>query len=486
MPRRDTLATAFAAFAAGWSVMALEMLDGRLMAPVFGQTIFQWGAIIGTALFFMSLGYWAGGRLGGSRHARGALPLLLALAASCAALTPWLGRPITAVAEAVLGPIAGAIGASGLLIGPPAFCLAAVSPLCVARLAERGGVAPAAGAISACQALGSIGGTFFAAFFAVPVMGLVAGYASAAALAALAAMATGLAPWHAAATLLPLLPGMLAEQQRTARFAAYAETPYNTIMVVEDASARYLILNSPMAVQSMQRRDGSPPGSYWELLAGTPALAEGRSALFLGVAGGTAVAAMQSAFPELRAEGVEIDAGVTAVARRDFGLAIPVRHGDARHALGEEGPAYDIIVSDLYATAQMPPHVATVEFFAAAARRLAPGGVLALNVFNTGDAGGIAGPLAATLRAVFPSVLAARSDSGNILLFATREGLTRDAALARLEAVPPSAASAARRLAARIADATPLMADATPLTDNRSDIEWRSARMLAAWRERFR
>jgi spermidine synthase len=486
MPRPDTLATAFAAFAAGWSVMALEMLDGRLMAPVFGQTLFQWGAIIGTALFFMSLGYWAGGRLGGGRHARAALPALLGFAALCAALTPWIGRGIAAAAEAGLGPVAGAVGTSAVLIGPPAFCLAAVSPLCVARLAERGGAGPASGAISACQALGSIGGTFFAAFFAVPVMGLVAGYASAAALAALAALATGLAPWRAALVLLPLLPGLLSEQARAARFAHYDETPYNTIMVWEDAAARYLMLNSPLAVQSMQRRDGTLPGSYWELLGATPALADGRRALFLGVAGGSAIAAMQRAFPDLRGEGVELDPEVTAVARRDFGLSIPVRHDDARRAIEQAGSEYDLIVSDLYATAQIPPHAATVEFFAAAARRLAPGGVLALNVFNTGDAGGIVGPLAATLRAVFPAVLAARSDSGNTLLFATREGLTRETAQARLAAVPALAQAAAGRLRARLEDAEPLLAGFTPLTDNRSDLEWRSARMLAAWRERQR
>ena len=46
----------FAAFAAGWSVMSLKILNGCLMAPEFGQTVYQWGALIGTAMAFMSAG----------------------------------------------------------------------------------------------------------------------------------------------------------------------------------------------------------------------------------------------------------------------------------------------------------------------------------------------------------------------------------------------------------------------------------------------
>jgi len=482
MPSRDTLTTVLAAFAAGWCVMSLEMLDGRLMAPVFGQTVYQWGAIIGTALAFMSAGYWFGGRLGAGRRAGAALPVLLGIAALAASLTPWMGRAVSAAAEAALGPLAGAVGASAVLIGPPAFTLAAVSPLCVARLAGREGAAPAAGAVSAAQALGSIGGTFYAAFFAIPQMGLTAGYASAALLAALAALLTGLRPVLAGLALLPLLPGTLAERAQAARYAAYVETPYNTIMVWDTPPATYLMLNSPIAVQSMRRRDGAETGSYWELLAATPALAEGRSALFLGVAGGSAIEATLRAWPGLRAQGVEIDPGVTAVAREYFALTIPVQHADARRALAGGTETFDVIVVDLYATGQMPAHVATAEFFQAVSRRLAPGGVVALNVFGAGDPRAVAGPLAATLRAVFPAVLAVRSGSGNTILLAWNEPMPLATAVARLRAAPAPARRVAERMAATLADAAPLAAGHQPLTDERSDLELRAARALALGR----
>ena len=60
------MAAGLAAFAAGWVVMSLQLLGGRLMAPSFGQTIHQWGALIGATMAAMTLGYWLAGYCGGT------------------------------------------------------------------------------------------------------------------------------------------------------------------------------------------------------------------------------------------------------------------------------------------------------------------------------------------------------------------------------------------------------------------------------------
>ena len=61
-----------------------------------------------------------------------------------------------------------------------------------------------------------------------------------------------------------------------------------------------------------------------------------------------------------------------------------MRIGDAREGLGRL-PAglvgnVDLLVSDVYSGAQTPAHLTTVEFYTAAARLLAPEGVLLVNV----------------------------------------------------------------------------------------------------------
>lgn len=474
--------TVFAAFAAGWTVMTLQLLGGRLMAPAFGQTIHQWGALIGATLAFMTLGYWIGGRWGTGANPGARLPLLLGAGALWAGLTPWLGRPLSIGAEALFGPLAGALAAASVLLGPPALALAAVSPLCVAHLARHGPVATASGLVSALGALGSIGGTFFGAFFAIPLLGLTGGYASAAVLAAAAALAAGLPRRSALLVLLPLIPAALAQRDLAARFVELRETPYNTILVSDTGTALVLALNTPSVFQSLRRHDGRPTGYYWDVLAATPALADGTSALFLGVAGGTAVEATQRAWPGLRAEGVEIDPAVTEVARRRFGLNISVATADARRFVDAPGAAFDIIVVDLYATGQIPAHVATREFYAAVARRLAPGGVMALNVYGAGDPEAILAPLAATIGAVFPGLLASDAGGGNTILLAWNTPMPLADAQARLIAAPEAARAAAERMLVGLAEPSPAWRTAPILTDNRSDLDLRAARALNAAR----
>jgi SAM-dependent methyltransferase len=478
-------AARLAALAAGWTVMTLQLLGGRLMAPAFGQTIHQWGALIGVTLAFMTLGYWAGGQWGRRPRAGRLLPVLLGLSAGWAALTPWLGRAASLQAEALLGPLGGALAAACVLLGPPAFALAAVSPLCVALLARRFPAGPAAGAVSALGAMGSIGGTFFGAFLAVPYLGLVGGYASAAVAAGLAALATGM-PWRAGAALAVLLvPGVLADRAARAGFIEVRETPYNTIYVFATPGATVLSTNATHVVQTLRRHDGGPTGQYWDWLGAVPALAEtAGSALFLGVAGGAAVEAGLRGFPGLRAEGVEIDPGIIEVARRHFGLAIPVAAADARRFLAEGTAKFDVIVIDLYATGQIPAHVATREFYAEVARRLAPGGVVALNVFGAGAPELVLPPIAATLGDVFATVLAADAGDGNTILLAWAEAVDLATARARLAAAPAGAQPAAGELAAALAVPDAGWAGAGVLSDDRSDLDLRAARALGALRRR--
>src|SRR5690606_34108795 len=51
------------AFAGGFSIMSIEMLGGRIMAPFFGSSIYVWGSIITIFMVALSIGYLIGGQL---------------------------------------------------------------------------------------------------------------------------------------------------------------------------------------------------------------------------------------------------------------------------------------------------------------------------------------------------------------------------------------------------------------------------------------
>ncbi len=75
--------------------------------------------------------------------------------------------------------------------------------------------------------------------------------------------------------------------------------------------------------------------------------------------------------------------------------------GDCRR--GSSG-AVDLLVSDVYSGAQTPAHLTTIEFYTAAARLLAPEGVLLVNVAD-GAGLAFARRQVATIRAVLPHVV---------------------------------------------------------------------------------
>lgn len=475
-PSLRSFALAAAAFSAGWSLMMMEILGGRLMAPHFGYSVYQWGAVIGVVMTFMAAGYWTGGQLGDGPKAVPALRAALLAGVAAAALTPWLGKPMLADAAGRFNAVEGSVVGAALILGLPSFALAMVSPICAGLSSLTG--AAAAGRIYAVGTLGSIGGTFFASFYAIPQVGVSAGYALAAVLPALACLFVPGGKRVAAVAALAVPLAWAAGHGEGQGFALYRETPHNTIMVQEDAEQIRLHLNVAWATQSRLRKDGGPTGLYYDLFAAVPALGNGTRVLVLGLAGGAAAKEILDVWPGADILGVELDPAVVEVARERFGLRPEVRVAveDARRHVERSPEQHDVVIVDLYSTALIPFFTATREFFAAVERRVAPGGVLVMNVASPMDRDALVGPLAATQGAVFPSVYVADAGRGNYLLIATKEARTLEDLSVRLRAAPAGATYAASRILETLA---PAGLEGHPvLTDDRSDIDQRSLTAL--------
>ena len=90
---------------------------------------------------------------------------------------------------------------------------------------------------------------------------------------------------------------------------------------------------------------------------------------------------------ERRQEVVEVDPDVLAFAREHLGLrrapGLRVRHGDGRAFLcARRDDSADAVLFDAFVGARVPRHLVTAEALADAARVLAPGGALAVNVVD--------------------------------------------------------------------------------------------------------
>lgn len=521
-------------FLSGAMVMVLEMVGARLLAPHLGTSVIVWTSLIGVVLASLSAGYWLGGRLADRTLSRRTLSRILAGAAlSVLAVALTHGRVVGWVAGGLDSLYLAAVVAAVLLFAVPGMLCGMVSPYVVRlALSDMDTSGAVVGRLYAVSTAGSILGTFLGG------MVLVSWFGSTLILHGVAACllaASLLAHPRAPLARLALLAGVGALAWASHAYAAFAEryygvrvteTPYNHIRVYDATLAGRplrLLATDPGRYQSAAYPDDMAELAlpYTRFYALGPALAPGaRRVLMLGGGGYSVPKWLLSGRAGLDAENlrvdvVELDPGMTGVARQHFGLTDDARlhifHEDARAFLNrrarqaEAGPdvlsggdatgrgdgatRYDLIFTDIFNSYySVPFHVGTVE----AARRmralLADDGAVVMNIISA--AGGEDGRLFRAIRAAFAASFAdvrvyavATADSTdyvqNLMLVARpvtglpetpADALTPDVRemLARRLELPPVGSGAAR-------DEVP------PLTDDYAPVE-RYALGLVRWR----
>ena len=130
------------------------------------------------------------------------------------------------------------------------------------------------------------------------------------------------------------------------------------------------------------------------------------TAVHLGGGGCTLPRYVAATRPGSRQLVVEADEALAALVRSAFGTAgFRLRVGDARAELPRlrQGES-DLVVADVFESAQQPTHVTTLEWVQAVQRLLRPDGVYVVNVAD-GRPLDFARAQVATLRAAFPYVL---------------------------------------------------------------------------------
>ncbi|MBX3708118.1 MAG: fused MFS/spermidine synthase [Pseudomonadales bacterium] len=157
------------AFTAGFSIMSVELLGGRLMAPYFGSSIYVWGSIITVFMLSLSIGYLIGGRLSLHRPSLGRFALIFLGAAICLyPLVHFSEDAMRWVFDRIEDPRYGSLAASSILFIVPTVILGMISPYSVRLLVvstEHAG--QVAGVLYFVSTLGSALGTLATSFYLV-------------------------------------------------------------------------------------------------------------------------------------------------------------------------------------------------------------------------------------------------------------------------------------------------------------------------------
>jgi spermidine synthase len=169
-------------------------------------------------------------------------------------------------------------------------------------------------------------------------------------------------------------------------------------------------------------------------------------------------------------DAVEIDPRLTQLGRRWFDLDGPHLRtitADARPFLRRAEGRYDVIFVDAYRQPYVPFYLATREFFALARDRLAPGGVVLVNVGHPEDSDDLERVLTATLRTALPHVARDPVTETNTVLVASAAPVS--AAALRRAPLPPALEPVARAAAGRL---EPGLRGGRVYTDDVAPVEW--------------
>ena len=472
-------------FVVGTGSLGAEIAVARLMAPFFGASTIVWANTIGVVLVALSLGYWLGGRLADRNPSLQGLCRIVLLAAVLLAAVTFVARPFLDISVDALdsisaGAFVGSLLAVLALIAIPVLLLGAASPyalrLAVPDVEHAGRIA---GRLYAISTAGSLVGTMLSSLLLIPVVGtqrtfLVFALAiGATAVAGLGLRFAPVAALLAAAIAIPV-GTVRASDDGEVIYETETETQYAQVVEEPDGD-RILQLNEGQAIHSLYKPGSYLTGRYWDGLIVMPFAALGHAperVAILGNAAGTAARMYGHYFPDARVDGVEIDGELTDIGRRYFDLGGPNLHtytDDARPWLRRSDGDYDVIVVDAYRQPYIPFYLATREFFELARDRLAPGGVVVVNVGHPEGNDDLEKAISATMADVFGTVLRDPLEHSNTLLLGSDAPASQEQLLAAIAMLPDDLKNLAAIESQRIG---PMLSGGPVYSDDKAPVEW--------------
>jgi spermidine synthase len=416
-------------FIASGCTLILEIVAGRIVAPVVGVSLYTWTSVIGVVLAGISLGNYAGGLVADRWVARRTLGVILALGgiSSLAVL------PLTRLMTDLHYPtgtslVTKIVVMTAVIFFPPAFIISMTTPvvikLSLKDLGQTGGVVGRIYAVSTC---GSILSTFLTGFVLIASFGtrtivLGVGIVLLVLAVTFGGLLTGDRQWAAMATTTAavLAFGVLRISVNMNAFDSGCthETSYYCIRVIptlqDGRQVEQLILDH--LIHSFNDLDDPTylhygyEKVYAEMMDYVARQKPDFSILQLGAGGYTTPRYVEALYPEAKDMVIEIDPGVTETAYEYMGLSPEARvqtiNKDARLGLQELPPdaRFDIILGDAFNDLSVPYHLTTQEFDRQLANRLTPTGFYLANIIDKMQGGRFIPSIVRTLKTVFPNV----------------------------------------------------------------------------------
>jgi spermidine synthase len=156
------------AFITGFSIMLIELIGTRIISPYYGNTIYTWTSLISTALVFIALGYYIGGKIADKYSSYSILYSFLTVSGIFTMLIPKISKFILENTNS-LGIRLGSLASSVMLFAIPISALAMATPF-ILKLSAKNikDIGVTSGKLYAVSTIGSFFGTILTGFFLIP------------------------------------------------------------------------------------------------------------------------------------------------------------------------------------------------------------------------------------------------------------------------------------------------------------------------------
>ena len=386
----------------GATVMAVELMAARMLAPWFGTSLYVWTAVMAFTLLGLAMGYFIGGRLPGRYKLPGALWWALLIAALFLLLMHLTARQFTVVLN-TLNIKTSVIFISLALILPPLLFLGMVPVLLIRYISSvSANVGVITGRIFTISSASGIIALFLFGFYIIPLYGLTNPSIAIGIIVGIIPFLKLISQKKYISILFPIViicslsTRKVESNNDNIEIKYYSEGLLGQVLVADiykfDTSTvndRLLLVNRIGEAQ-INRNTGATKWEYpYYISSLCSKLPEKSNALMLGLGGGQIPNLLH--YLKFNVDVVELDQRIVDVAQDYFYLNkdINVTVDDARHYLETTTKTYDVIIIDVFHGDITPPHLLSLEAFKKSASLLNKNGFIIVNFFGflTGDIG---------------------------------------------------------------------------------------------------
>lgn len=354
-------------FIEGAAVMAAELCGAKLLAPIFGSSLYVWSSVMGITLAALAVGYFLGGWLSQKTNNQSqTLFNILSMAGLFMLLMPVISHYI--IPRISYLPFLLAVVTSTItLLFLPVLFLGASSPLFISLQITQNNGGKVSGTVYAVSTAGGILSTFLCGFYLIPQVGLTAcliffGLLLFGANVIVFKLGKFLHLFLLSAVLYLNLQFTL---QKTNNI--YVSDSLLGHMEVQDLvkengdSVRLLKINNIIQTE-MNLKTKQSVSDYIYLLNTIVQKSNSlKKALVLGLGGGLVANTLVK--KNYLCDGVELDERITMAAKKYFYLHHSVKSitADARYFLNHCNNVYDLVLVDIFKAEEQPAHVLTME-----------------------------------------------------------------------------------------------------------------------------